>query len=173
VEAAELYAEGQISHDELNKRSCEAPDEDDPYYARDDVASACFNAARWEERSGGYVDADTTAHFALEVIKAKQMDKVHEATLFQCNAFRDIVGNPFRQVPIDPKVITRAGSDLAQAVYDERTLPSGLLDPERLRVLGDALEDAGYMNADVLNHLREPNVHVRGCWVLDELLRKT
>jgi len=32
---------------------------------------------------------------------------------------------------------------LALAAYEERQLPSGHLDPQRLAVLADALEDAG------------------------------
>ncbi|WP_255359505.1 hypothetical protein [Gemmata sp. SH-PL17] len=39
-------------------------------------------------------------------------------------------------------------------------------------ILGDALQDAGCDSADVLNHCREPAVHVRGCWVVDLVLGK-
>jgi CheY-like chemotaxis protein len=38
-----------------------------------------------------------------------------------------------------------------------------------LPVLGDALEEAGCTNADVLNHCRQPGEHWRGCWVLDRV----
>lgn len=48
----------------------------------------------------------------------------------------------------------------------------GSLDPDTLAVLADALEDAGCDNEDVLNHCRQPGIHVRGCWVLDLLLGK-
>ena len=46
------------------------------------------------------------------------------------------------------------------------------LDPDRLAVLADALEEAGCDNADLLSHLRGPGPHVRGCWALDLLLGK-
>jgi hypothetical protein len=59
---------------------------------------------------------------------------------------------------------------LAQAAYDERLLPAGQLDPTRLAVLADALEEAGCSDADVLTHLRRPGPHVRGCWPVDLLL---
>lgn len=36
-------------------------------------------------------------------------------------------------------------------------------------ILADALEDAGCMNQDVLQHCREPRQHWRGCFVLDSL----
>jgi hypothetical protein len=58
---------------------------------------------------------------------------------------------------------------LAQAVYEERELPSGHLDAARLAVLADMLEEAGCTNADLLSHCRQPGEHVRGCWVVDLL----
>ena len=44
------------------------------------------------------------------------------------------------------------------------------LDPDRLAVLADALEEAGCENEDILQHLRGPGPHVRGCWVVDLVL---
>src|SRR5262249_2865626 len=75
---------------------------------------------------------------------------------------------------------------LAQAAYDERQLvfmeslkreettmqDSGTLDPDRLAVLADALEEAGCLSADLLAHLRGPGPHVRGCFALDLILGK-
>ena len=48
----------------------------------------------------------------------------------------------------------------------------GAIDPTRLAVLADALEEAGCDSEDFLAHLRSPVLHVRGCWVLDLLLGK-
>jgi hypothetical protein len=62
---------------------------------------------------------------------------------------------------------------LAQAAYNERTMPAGTLEPDRLAVLADALEDSGCTDADMLLHLRGPGPHVRGCWVVDLLLGKS
>jgi hypothetical protein len=62
---------------------------------------------------------------------------------------------------------------LAQAAYDNRILPAGTLDPARLAILADALEEAGCDNADILSHLRGPGPHVRGCWPVDLLLQKS
>jgi hypothetical protein len=61
---------------------------------------------------------------------------------------------------------------LAQAAYDKRQLPAGTLDTSRLAVLADALEEAGCAGDDILSHLRGPEPHVRGCWVVDLLLAK-
>src|SRR5262249_30500605 len=61
---------------------------------------------------------------------------------------------------------------LARAAYEQRLLPSGHLAPDRLAVLADALEAAGCTDPDILEHLRGPGPHVRGCWALDRLLGK-
>ena len=59
---------------------------------------------------------------------------------------------------------------MANAIYEERALPEGQLDPARLAILGDALEDAGCpADHELLQHLRAPGPHVRGCWVVDLL----
>jgi len=54
---------------------------------------------------------------------------------------------------------------LAQAIYDEQAF-------DRMPVLADALEDAGCANAEILGHCRSPCPHVRGCWVVDLLLKR-
>ncbi|MBY0227743.1 MAG: hypothetical protein K2W96_00545, partial [Gemmataceae bacterium] len=55
---------------------------------------------------------------------------------------RDVFGNPFRPVALDRRWRTSTIRSLAQAAYDERDLPSGRLDPLRLSILADALEEA-------------------------------
>ncbi len=90
-----------------------------------------------------------------------------------CSVLRCIFGNPFRPVTLDPAWLTPIVLALARAAYDERVRPEGTLNPARLAVLADALEDAGCTDADVLGHLRGPGPHVRGCWCLDLLLGKT
>jgi hypothetical protein len=58
---------------------------------------------------------------------------------------------------------------LAWAAYDGR-LPDGTLDPFRLALLADALEEEA--DEGLLAHLRGPGPHVRGCCALDLLLGK-
>jgi hypothetical protein len=93
----------------------------------------------------------------------------------QAALLRDIIGNPFRPVVVSPAWLTwHAGLvvRLAQAAYEERQLPAGTLDKDRLAVLADALEEAGCTDPDILNHCRRSGVHVRGCWAVDLLLGK-
>jgi hypothetical protein len=62
---------------------------------------------------------------------------------------------------------------LARTAYEERLLPEGLLDPARLAVLADSLEEADCDNQAILEHLHQQGqAHVRGCWAVDLLLRK-
>jgi hypothetical protein len=87
----------------------------------------------------------------------------------QAHLFRDVFGNPFRPLPtIDPTWLTwntRMVAKMARSAYDDRAF-------DRLPILADALEDAGCTDAAILEHLRVPGPHVRGCWVVDLLLGK-
>jgi hypothetical protein len=79
---------------------------------------------------------------------------------------RDIFGVPSRPITLEPSWLSWQGGTvrrLAETIYDEH-------DFERLSVLGDALEDAGCADADLLAHLRGAGPHARGCHVLDALL---
>jgi hypothetical protein len=40
-----------------------------------------------------------------------------------------------------------------------------------LPILGDALEEAGCVDASILDHCRTPGLHVLSCWVVDALVR--
>jgi hypothetical protein len=79
---------------------------------------------------------------------------------------RDIFGNPFCTVTLEPAWLTPSVTALAQGVYEERAF-------DRLSVIADALEEAGCTDADFLDHLRGPGPHTRGCWPLDLLLGKS
>jgi hypothetical protein len=91
----------------------------------------------------------------------------------QAGLLRDLLGPwPFRAPALDPTVLAWNGGvvlSLAQAAYEDRQLPSGHLDRDRLLILADALEEAG-AGAEVLAHLRSPGPHVRGCWAVDLVL---
>jgi hypothetical protein len=82
---------------------------------------------------------------------------------------RDIFGNPFRPVHFDDTWRTPDVVTLATAAYEQRTLPGGELDPHRLAVLADALEEVGAAG-EVVAHLRSEGPHVRGCWAVDLIL---
>src|SRR5437868_6381671 len=73
----------------------------------------------------------------------------------QCALLRDIFGNPFRPVTVDPAWLRwheETVPRLAQAIYDERRFND-------LPILADALEEAGCTEADVLAHCRGKGEH--------------
>jgi pSer/pThr/pTyr-binding forkhead associated (FHA) protein len=75
-----------------------------------------------------------------------------------------------RQVVLDQRWRTPTVLSLALASYEERPLPLSHLDPARLAVLSDALEEAGCTERAILEHLRSPGPHVRACWALGLIL---
>jgi hypothetical protein len=84
----------------------------------------------------------------------------------QCDLLRDLFGNPFRPMMVEPAWLDwndGCVAKLARAIYEERKY-------QDMKILGDALEEAGCGNPDILAHCRQPGEHVRGCWVVDLLL---
>jgi hypothetical protein len=178
VEVSENYADGLASVEEL----CNAIDD----------AEFAWDAA---ERLGPL--AHTAAEAAMTVGKdwssvAPQMAvwiitrdnarvtwrpaRYAEERVVQCHLLRDIFGNPFRPIAINPNWLGWNDGTvrrLASVIYNEQSLPDGHLDVTQMGVLGDALEDAGCANADILAHCRQPGAHVRGCWAVDLLLGKS
>jgi hypothetical protein len=88
-----------------------------------------------------------------------------DALAIQARFLRDIFGNPFRTVAIDPSWLTSTVVSLAEGIYTDRAF-------DRLTILADALQDAGCDDPDILDHCRGPGPHVRGCWVVDLVLGK-
>jgi hypothetical protein len=85
---------------------------------------------------------------------------------------REVFGNPSRPASFDPAWRSADVQALARAAYEERLEVRRELDPVRLAVLADALEDSGCASEAILGHLRGDGPHVRGCWALDLALGK-
>jgi hypothetical protein len=132
------------------------------------AATGCYNEA-----------ADAVAEEVIEAAHS-QADEVLiaanaagvEEQKREANLLRCLFGNPFRPVTFDPALRTPTVAALAQAAYEERQLPAGTLDPQRLGVLADALEEAG-ADAAIVDHLRGDGPHVRGCHVVDLVLGRS
>ncbi len=140
----------------------------------------CVNAARMAGRTvqaGAYEAAEYTAnevreHRAEEREERAQSEEEEEQFYWedrdQANRdlavlLRCIFGNPFRPVAFDPRWRSETAVALATGIYDLRAF-------DRLPILADALEDAGCDSLDLLNHLRGPGPHARGCWAVDVVL---
>jgi hypothetical protein len=86
---------------------------------------------------------------------------------------RELFGNPLRPAVLTPLCLHWHGGlipQFARAIYNERQLPAGTLDASRLALLADMLADAGCTDAALVEHLRGPGPHARGCWGVDTLL---
>jgi hypothetical protein len=164
VEFAERYAEGRVSSEELRTVRTSAhgawarigPLKPPQYAAAELAHNACWLDPML--RREGLATLRRIAREGRLVIPAAP--------------FREIFGNPFRPVTVDPAWQTPALTPLAQAAYEERILPGGELDAQRLAILADALEEAGCTDPALLGHLRSPGPHVRGCWAVDLVLAK-
>jgi hypothetical protein len=84
----------------------------------------------------------------------------------QAGLLREILGNPFRSVSLNPAWLNATVTTLAQALYDGRNFAD-------LPILADALEESGCTSPDLLDHLRGPGPHALGCWALDLALNKS
>ena len=85
---------------------------------------------------------------------------------WQANALRDIFGNVFKPIAWETAWCTSTVIALAKQMYDARDFGA-------MPILADALQDAGCEDAATLEHCRNPEGnHVRGCWVVDQILGK-
>jgi hypothetical protein len=199
VETSERYADGLATREELQaaenaafsplnelsqevERAAEIaedgfPEGDADYQAANDARGvaygavfAAFKVARATDITDAVASAAHTAFFPAGGLK-----EIERAAF--CGLMRDLFANPFRPPPaIEPSVLKWRDATvvrLAAGAYESRLLPSGHLDPARLGVLADGLEDAGASGTQLLAHLRGPVPHVRGCWAVDVLLGKS
>jgi hypothetical protein len=93
----------------------------------------------------------------------------------QAVLFRDIIPGFSRPLVFQLEWLRWNGGavpGIAQAADDDRIRPGQELDPCRLAILADALEDAGCDGPELLGHLRGPGPHVPGCWPVDLILSK-
>jgi hypothetical protein len=112
--------------------------------------------------ASGYERGDTPAAETRVWIAAKAAEQTAQCELLRC-----VFANPFQPVSLEAAWLSHHGgivAKISRAVYDERAF-------DRLAIVADALEEAGCTNADILSHCRNPGPHVRGCWVVDLLLR--
>jgi hypothetical protein len=186
VEIAERLAEGPVSEEERWAAYVAAGEAYDAADFPDSWAGYC--AYRAVERPSDYEqptswDDDTAAWVAHSAAQpAAWINRQWDNTILQAermaiaDLIRDIFGNPFRAMTISPAMLAWNEGvvvRLAQVAYDERHMPEGTLDNGRLAILADGLEEAGCTDADILDHLRGPRPHVRGCWAVDLCLGKS
>ena len=174
VEVAERYADGMATEAEMRatRRSMNKAWKDRRFTEAGNHAATAVLATLNREAVGA-VHAWEAAAAARAALARPDWDRGRDEEIgSQCALGRDVFGNPFRPVTLDPAWQTPTIVGLAQATYEHRSLPEGTLEHARLAVLADALEDVGCQDADILAHCRQPGGHTRGCWVVDLLLGK-
>ena len=171
VESGEEFANGAVSREALNRAwwrvpvPSPGPSADFLTVAADTIGCVDFTPEK----------AQIVAFAAAKAI-ARATDDSINVEAYRCrprdiergvqsHLLRDLFGNPFRRVSLDPAWITPTTLSAVRVINDERRF-------EDLPILADALEDAGCTDADILSHCRGPGPHVRGCWVVDLLLGK-
>jgi hypothetical protein len=164
VESSEDYADGLIGRFKLH---CDGISASDAARGTPKNRALPPYSARITAQNGN-AEGGAVARAAQVIFQGAMMESRDEP---YCSLLREIF-RPFRRMSINPAWLDPTVSSLAQAAYEERILPSGELDPPRLAVLSDALEEAGCDDADLLEHLRSPGPHVRGCWAVDLVLGK-
>jgi hypothetical protein len=181
VEVQERYADGAATPAELTAAQSAALRADadadagfDPDDARPSAAAAAKEAAFGpgtpRDVEAGAHDA---AHFAAEAAGLDRRDELGGAWRVgkadeqkaQADLIRDIFGNPFRPVSLNPAWRTSTTVALVAQMYESR-------DFSAMPILADALQDAGCDSDDILDHCRGDGPHVRGCWVVDLVLGK-
>ncbi|HTU20858.1 MAG TPA: hypothetical protein VMG10_22590 [Gemmataceae bacterium] len=81
---------------------------------------------------------------------------------------REIFGNPFRSVTLDPSWLCWKNNlipKMARVIYRKRCF-------RNLSILADVLEEAGCNDTAILSHCRAQVEHARGCWVVDVVLNR-
>jgi hypothetical protein len=153
VEVAENFADGLAGIEELRaaRLACQGAGGQAAWYAAaTSPVIAAHNAAR-SAQAGVANNAQLGSEAAELVAQAKLL--------------REIFGDPFRPLSVDPSWLTLHVVELAQTIYDDCGF-------DRMPALADALDEAGCDHQEILAHCRGPGPHVRGCWLLDLILGK-
>jgi hypothetical protein len=161
VEIAECYADGRAS-----------------ILDAQDASTVIGSKVAYFENTAGFVAAAASGTLWSDPMRGALhatrivLNQIHKGPPGNADAGQDlagtlrcIFGNPHRPVTADPHWLTQTVRTLATTIYETRAF-------DRLPVLGDALEEAGCTNTDILSHCRESDPHVRGCWVVDLVLGK-
>jgi hypothetical protein len=172
AEVAERYADGLTTFEVLKELfSSPGDDEMEGCYADGADAAWAARASAYRARCCAKFYSPSSYRRGAAFRSPSQPDYDREQSA-QCQLLRDIFGNSSSPAALDPAWPTATVTALARAAYNQRLIPGGYLDPARLAVLSDALEEAGCTDQAVLDHLRSPGPHVRGCWAVDALIAR-
>jgi hypothetical protein len=165
VETAAQYADGLVGCDQLQAAAEAAQAAHMEAFRLKGKLGACAEwAAQFAASDSAWSAVKYASNFAY-VAAGDGLETGPEHTA-QSHLLRCIFGPlPFRAVTLDPSWRTSTVVALAQQMYESR-------DFSAMPILADALQDAGCDNDDILSHCHSAEPHVRGCWVVDLVLKK-
>lgn len=158
IDLAERCAEGEVTVNDVLARKNAIP--------RTGWSTEAMKAALEVGGHGAWFSARRARSFAVDAIRrAGNPALADKERMAQSNLLRDIFGNPFRPVFLEPQWLTPTVRTLAALIDENQAY-------QDMPILGDALEDAGCTAEAILDHCHGSVSHVRGCWALDLLLGK-
>jgi hypothetical protein len=177
VDVVEQFVDGEASWKECQtaERAARAGSaSSDHESVEEKVRGAAWNTVRPDPHEGARYAASLTVQAFIARAFQERPGTIYSGTYLpehhvQAALLRCIFGVPSRPVCFDPAKLAWPESTvvrLARTMYDERAF-------DQMPILGDALEDAGCTDAEILAHCRAAGEHVRGCWVLDLILGKS
>jgi hypothetical protein len=177
VELAERLAEGPVDEEErwaafnAAGESCDEQ-QDFPHswagycaFRAVETPSDYEQPTSWKEDAAAWV-AQTAAEPASWINGKYDSEIIAAERREIAGLIQDIFGNPFRPVTIQEAWLTPEVVGQAKAIYEDQQF-------HLLPILADELEKAGCQDTAILGHCRQGKTHVRGCWVVDLVLRKS
>jgi hypothetical protein len=156
VDGAEASADGEAVLGEISRVAYEIYNKQ-PFVPGSPDGNALGMMMATAHRSAGIGARGTSS----ESIRKQYRDQI-------CRRFFCIFGDPFRQASGDATWIAWNNGtvlNIAKAIYDQQSFRD-------MPILADALEEAGCIDREILQHCRQQEEHVRGCWVVDIILGK-
>lgn len=175
IRASELYADGAVDRAALEDAIAPARRPPGPIPSDADFALSVFGPADMAREAGlidliaglgPELDVRSVATKAAGIVGDREGAE-HSAAWGrdegsqQAHLLRDIFGNPFRPVLLDPSCLGEKTRSVARVIYESGRFAD-------LTPLARALrQDAGCADGELRRHCLHPIRHARGCWVVD------
>jgi hypothetical protein len=172
IEVADRHADGLATNEELatTYRGAYQVADTDPLYPPTSpetpgrVEAAPMWAACTDQKM--LLDGTVSSSAALDAAcGSKEAIGYHVERTAQVSLIRDIFGTPFHRATVEPRWLTPVVVALCNSMCNEHSF-------YRIRELEEALEAAGCNNRVILEHCRQLQPHVKGCYVVDLLMGK-
>jgi hypothetical protein len=129
------------------------------WQAAEDTSVAAASSAAWVARM-------ESGHSVLGKARDAAANRGYDdERAVQAAILRDIFGNLFRDRSVASASRQESALILARVIYEQKAF-------QRMNELAKILEQTETPGAEASSHCRSVGPHVRGCWVIDELIEK-